>query len=82
MHTDLRDFRALAAVAYFFGVVLKMTRIALNIGGIRFETQGATLQKFSKTRLARECSGNKKNYFMTEIHISSVSFWTAIVMGR
>ena len=63
MHTDLRDFRASAVVAYFFGVVLKMTRIALNIGGIRFETQEATLQKFSKTRLTRECSGNKELFY-------------------
>ena len=40
-----------------------MTRIALNIGGIRFETEEATLQKFSKTRLARECSGDKELFY-------------------
>ena len=71
MNTDLRDVRALAVVAYFFGVVLKMTRIALNIGGIRFKTQEATLQKFSTTRLARECSGNKELFYDRNPYIFS-----------
>ena len=48
-----------------------MTKVVLNIGGVRFETEEATLQKFSKTRLARECSRDKELFYDRNPYIFS-----------
>ena len=48
-----------------------MTRVVLNIGGVSFETEEATLQKYPETRLARECCGDKEHFYDRNPYIFS-----------
>ena len=48
-----------------------MTRVKLNIGGVRYETEEETLKTFSKSRLARESSGDKELFYDRNPYIFS-----------
>lgn len=51
-----------------------MSRITLNVGGIRFETEAATLKRFPNSKLSRECqqlAENKEVFFDRNPYIFS-----------
>ena len=50
---------------------ITMQRISFNIGGIRFETEEATLRKFPESRLAQEYSGVNEIFYDRNPYIFS-----------